>query len=181
MHRSFLTKHLSIGILRERSSSISAIEVTTFKSHTMTSADFSPFVVTHEFHTLFPSADEISLGTTRHFLSIYLPHLLQLIPSSYWTSTCLAALSLTVASCDFCSSDQRFASTFLQIPLALITGIAVNRTPLVLAVSFPLPRRIRIFHPLATCATRRTKKAAYSEIRISGSTSGVKYIQFSTS
>ena len=52
---------------------------------TMTSADFSPFVVTNGFHTLFPTADETSLGTTRHFLSIYLPHLLQLIPSSYWT------------------------------------------------------------------------------------------------
>ena len=44
--------------------------------NTMASADFSPFVVTHGFHTLFPSADETSLGTTRHFLSIYLPHLL---------------------------------------------------------------------------------------------------------
>ena len=36
---------------------------------TMTSADFSPFVVTDGFHTLFLSADETSLGTTRFFLS----------------------------------------------------------------------------------------------------------------
>ncbi len=64
---------------------------------TMASADFSPFVVTHGLHTLFSSADETSLGTTRHFLSIYLPHLLQLIPSSYWTLVCLATLSLTIA------------------------------------------------------------------------------------
>ena len=64
---------------------------------TMASADFSPFVVTDGFHTLFPSADETSLGTTRHFLSIYLPHLLQLIPSSYWTLVCCATLSLTIA------------------------------------------------------------------------------------
>lgn len=42
-HRSFLTRHLPIGILRERSSSISAIKVTTFKSHTITSADFCAF------------------------------------------------------------------------------------------------------------------------------------------
>ena len=125
---------------------------------TMTSADFSPFVVTHGFHTLFPSADETSPGTTHHFLSIYLPHLLWLIPSSYWTSTCWAALSLTIAWCDFCSSDQRFASTFLQIPLALITVITMKRTPLVLAISFPLLGRIRNFHPLVTCAARRTKK-----------------------
>ena len=128
----------------------------------MASADFSPFVVTDGLQTLFPSADEISLGTTRHFLSIHLPHLLQLIPSSYWTLTCLAALSLTIASCDFCSSDQRFASTFLQIPLMLIIVIAMNRTPLVLAVSFPLLGRIRDFHPLVTCAARRTKKSPNS-------------------
>ena len=48
-------------------------------------------------------------------------------------------------------------STFLQIPLALIMVIAMNRTPLVLAISFPLLGRIRNFHPLVTCAARRTK------------------------
>ena len=70
----------------------------------------------------------------------------------------MATLSLTVASCDFCSSDRRFASTFLQIPLALIIVVAMKRTPLVLAVSFPLLGRIRDFHPLETCAARRTMK-----------------------
>ncbi len=121
----------------------------------MTSADFSPFVVTDGFYivpcgyTLFLSADETSLGTTRHFLSIYLPHLLQLIPSSYWTSACLAALSLTIASCDFCSSDQRFA---IRLP----SDSTSRWTPLSLAVSFPLLGQIRDFHPLATCAARRT-------------------------
>ena len=117
----------------------------------MASADFSPFVVTDGFHTLFPSADETSLGTTRHFLSIHLPHILQLTPSSYWALACYAALSLTIASCDFCSSDQRFASTFLQIPPR-------DGHPWCSAVSFPLLGRIRNFHPLATCAARRTYK-----------------------
>lgn len=70
----------------------------------------------------------------------------------------MATLSLTVASCDFCSSDRRFASAFLQIPLALIIVVAMKRTPLVLAVSFPLLGRIRNFHPLVTCAARHTKK-----------------------
>lgn len=107
---------------------------------------------------MFPLADKTSLGTTRFFLSTYLPHLPQLITSSYWTSVCMATLSLTVASCDFCSSDRRFASAFLQIPLALIIVVAMKRTPLVLAVSFPLLGRIRNFHPLATCAARHTKK-----------------------
>ena len=118
---------------------------------TMASADFSPFVVTHGLHTLFSSADETSLGTTRFFLSIYLPHLPQLIPSSYWTSIWIAILSLTVAWCDFCSSDQRFASTFLQIP-------PHDGHPWCSAISFPLLGRIRDFHPLETCAARRTVK-----------------------
>ena len=123
----------------------------------MASADFSPFVVTHGFHivpcgyTLFPSADETSLGTTRHFLSIYLPHLLQLIPSSYGTLTCVAALSLTITSCDFCSSDQRFA---IRLP----SDSTLRWIPLSLAVSFPLLGRIWDFHPLATGAARRTAK-----------------------
>ena len=75
----------------------------------------------------------------------------------------MATLSLTVASCDFCSSDRRFASAFLQIPLALIIVVAMKRTPLVLAVSFPLLGQIRDFHPLATCAARRTIKAQPAE------------------
>ncbi len=74
----------------------------------------------------------------------------------------MATLSLTIALCDFCSSDQSFAATFLQIPLALIIILVMNRTPLVLAVSFPLPGRIRDFHPLETCAARRTTKIQLS-------------------
>lgn len=34
----------------------------------------------------------------------------------------------------------------------------MNRTPLVLAISFPLLGRIRDLHPLETCAARRTEK-----------------------
>lgn len=47
-------------------------------------------------------------------------------------------------------------ATFLQIPLALIIVFAINRTPLVLAISFPLLGWIRNFHPLEMCAARRT-------------------------
>ena len=41
---------------------------------------------------------QTSPGTTRFFPSIYLPHLPPLVPCSYGTSTCLAALSPTIAS-----------------------------------------------------------------------------------
>ena len=113
---------------------------------TMASADCSPFIVTDGFHTLFPTADETSLGTTRFFLSIYLPHLLQLIPSSYWTLVCVATLSLTVSSCDFCSSDQRFAIRLPSDSPLVNHSLSMNRTPLSLAVFFPLLERIRDFY-----------------------------------
>ena len=48
----------------------------------------------------------------------------------------MAALSLTIASCGFCSSDQRFA---IRLP----SDSTSRWTPLSLAVSFPLPGRIR--------------------------------------
>ena len=64
---------------------------------------------------------ETSPGITRFFLSTYLPHLLCTVPYSYWSLTCFAALPLCIAWCSFCSSDQRFAFTFLQIPLAVDT------------------------------------------------------------
>lgn len=40
---------------------------------------------------------ETSPGKNKIFLSIRLPHLLRAIPCSYWTLTCLAALSLPTA------------------------------------------------------------------------------------
>jgi len=62
----------------------------------MTSADFLPFIVTMASYPV-STTDKTSLGTTRFFLSTYLPHLPQLIPSSYWTSVCQATLSLAIA------------------------------------------------------------------------------------
>jgi len=46
----------------------------------------------------------------------------------------------------------------LEIPLTLIVVCTTNRTPLVLAVSFPLRGRVRDFHPLETCAARPTRQ-----------------------
>ncbi len=40
---------------------------------------------------------QASPGTTRFFPSIYLPHLLLLVLGSYWTSSCWATLSPTIA------------------------------------------------------------------------------------
>ena len=130
----------------------------------MASADFLSFVVTHGLHTLFLSADKTSLGTTRHFHSIYLPHLLQLIPSSYWTSGLCCNLILNY-------SLMWFLFVRPEICLHLPSDSVSRRTPLVLAVSFPLLGRIRNFHPLATCAARRTTK----KLRICGVFCNINY------
>ena len=50
----------------------------------------------------------------------------------------------------------QFIPVFGDYPLALIIVFAINRTPLVLAISFPLLGWIRDFHPLETCAARHT-------------------------
>jgi hypothetical protein len=79
---------------------------------------FSQFVVTMRSfeYGLLGRACETSPGKNAVFLSIYLSHLHRLIPCSYWTSTRMVALSSACALCDFCSSGQRFAAVFLQIP-----------------------------------------------------------------
>lgn len=65
---------------------------------TMTSADFLTFGHTSLYGLLFQSSfpqliAKTSPGKNAIFLSIYLPHLHEIISSSYWTLTCSAALS----------------------------------------------------------------------------------------
>ena len=54
------------------------------------------------------------------------------------------------ASCDFCSSDQRFACTFLQIP-------PHDGHPWCSAMTFPLLGQSRDFHPLECAHAGRTQ------------------------
>ena len=46
------------------------------------------------FHKYVPHVHETSPGKNTIFLSIYLPHLRRLVPSSYWTSAGCATLSI---------------------------------------------------------------------------------------
>ena len=83
-----------------------------FLSHTWDSYWFGPLsldyydlcwllCVQHCFGQWLPLSRHItqtSLGTTRFFLSIYLPHLSCMIPCSYWTLACAAVLSSCITS-----------------------------------------------------------------------------------
>ncbi len=65
---------------------------------TMASADFCTFsTLLRAWLPLTERSVQTSPGTTRFFPSIYLPHLPPLVPCSYWTSTCMAALSPVIA------------------------------------------------------------------------------------
>ena len=79
------------------------------------------------------------LGFTGRLMFFNLLHILCIVPNSYWTSSCCADLSKRITSCDFCSSDRRFAYTFLQIP-------PHDRHTWCSATSFPLLGLNRDFH-----------------------------------
>lgn len=78
----------------------------------MASADFSQLVVT----TVSETACETSPVKVRS-LSLHVPAAFTRTSSNFWTSVSFATLSLFPSLiCDFCSSGQRFAYSFFQIP-----------------------------------------------------------------
>ena len=78
----------------------------------MASADFSQLVVT----TVSETACETSPVKVRS-LSLHVPATFTRTSSNFWTSVSFATLSLFPSLiCDFCSSGQRFAYSFFQIP-----------------------------------------------------------------
>ena len=124
----------------------------------MTSADFSPFVVTTVSYSV-STADETSPGTTHFFLSIYLPYLLCTVPYSYRASVCLATLPL-------CFSLIWLLFVRPEICLHLPSDSVSRRTPLVFGYILPAAGRIRDFHPLETCAVGRTEKLRRTGVKV---------------
>ena len=101
---------------------------------------------------------QISLGTTRFFPSIYLPHLSRMIPCSYWASACMAVLP----SCEtlyVVSVRQARGLPVVSLfphPASFRFHLAVNT--LAFGYTLPATGRVRVFHPLETCAAGRTRK-----------------------
>ena len=100
---------------------------------------------------------QTSLGITRFFLSIRLPHLSCMIPCSYWALTWIAVLPTCMTSYEISVRQTRdFARELVcsSHPASFRFHLAMNT----LAFGYILPTtgRIRDFNPLETCAARRT-------------------------
>ena len=108
-------------------------------SAAMASADFCSFRVAFRSRLfLLEHSVQTSPGTTRLFPSICLPHLPPLVPCSYWTLTCQAALSQATACIQFLFVKP-------EVCRRLPSDSTSRWTSLPLAVSFPLPGRFRTF------------------------------------
>ena len=125
----------------------------------MASADFCAFsTALRLWLRLSAHSAQTSPGTTRFFPSIYLPHLPHAIPCSYWASTCWAALPSHIAFYAVSVRQARGLPVVSLFPHP--TSFRFRLTTDTLAFGFLLPAtgRIRVFHPLDTCAAGRTQK-----------------------
>ena len=125
----------------------------------MASADFCAFSAALQLRLrLSAHSAQTFPGTTRFFSSIYLPHLPHAIPCSYWASTCWAALPSHIAFYAVSVRQARGLPVVSLFPHP--TSFRFRLTTDTLAFGFLLPAtgRIRVFHPLDTCAAGRTQK-----------------------
>lgn len=125
----------------------------------MASADFCAFSAALQLwlHLSAHSA-QTSPGTTRFFSSIYLPHLPHAIPCSYWASTCWAALPSHIAFYAVSVRQARGLPVVSLFPHPASFRFRLTTDTLAFGFLLPATGRIRVFHPLDTCAAGRTQK-----------------------
>ena len=99
---------------------------------------------------------QISPGTTRFFPSICLPHLLPMIPCSYWASACTAVLPSCSTLYVVSVRQARGLPVVSLFPHPASFGFHLAMDTLAFGYILPTTGRIRDFHPLETCAARRT-------------------------
>ena len=90
---------------------------------------------------------QISLGTTRFFLSIYLPHLSRMIPCSYWALACSAVLPSYVTLYVVSIRQTRDLPVVSLFPHPASFGFAVACVTLAFGYFLPTTGRIWDFHP----------------------------------
>ena len=97
-----------------------------------------------------PHVRRISPGTRMFLLTIYPPCLLNMLPYSYWASTCLAALPTYSAFMISVRQASDLPPASFRFP--------VTRDTLALGYILPAVGRIRDSHPLKHAPAGRTKK-----------------------
>ena len=125
----------------------------------MASADFYAFSAALQLRLrLSARSAQTSPGTTRFFSSIYLPHLPHAIPCSYWASTCWAALPSHIAFYAVSVRQARGLPVVSLFPHPTFFRFRLTTDTLAFSFLLPATGRIRVFHPLETCAAGRTQK-----------------------
>ena len=97
-----------------------------------------------------PHVRRISPGTRMFLPTIYPPWLLNMLPYSYWASTCLAALPTYSAFMISVRQASDLPPASFRFP--------VTRDTLALGYILPAVGRIRDFHPLKHAPAGRTNK-----------------------
>ena len=100
---------------------------------------------------------QTSLGTTRFFLSIHLPHLSCMIPCSYWASIWCATLPSCITSYKISVRQTRDLPVVSLFPHPASFRFRLTTDTLAFGLLLPATGRIRVFHPLDTCAAGRTQ------------------------
>lgn len=122
----------------------------------MASADFCVFSAALQLWLrLSAHSAQTSPGTTRFFPSIYLPHLPHAIPCSYWASTCWAALPSHIAFYTVSVRQARGLPVVSLFPHPASFRFRLTTDTLAFGFLLPATGRIRVFHPLDTCAAGR--------------------------
>ena len=111
----------------------------------MTSADFCTFsTVSRQWLLLSERTVQISLGTTRFFPSIYLPHLSCMIPCSYWASACYAVLPSYRTSYAVSVRQTRGLPVVSLFPHPASFGFHLTMDTLAFGYILPTAGRIRV-------------------------------------
>ena len=101
---------------------------------------------------------QTSLGTTRFFLSIHLPHLSRRIPCSYWALTWVAVLPSCITLYEISVRQTRDLPGVSLFPHPASFRFHLTMDTLAFGYILPTTGRIRDLHPLETCAAGRTQK-----------------------
>ena len=128
---------------------------------TMASADFcafsAVFLIWPQLLGFFSELSaQTSPGTTRFFPAIYLPHLSHMIPCSYWALACHAVLPSCATLYVVSVRQARGLPAVSLFPHPASFRSRLTTDTLAFGCLLPATGRIRVFHPLETCAAGRT-------------------------